>query len=365
MWTNPAVQRVTGYTVKELMAMADYPQRLGDEQDRERVGRAFRSALRGSTGNDVGLRIERKDGTVIQAEMSWQPIHDEKGVCLGHRESIRDVTEQKEAEEAVRRSEEKYRELVETMNEGMGVADEHYTFTYVNNKFCEMLGYSADEMIGHHLTEFLDEQNRQVMEGQIARRRQGEAESFDLTWTAKDGQKVYTIASPKGIFDSEGNFRGSFGVLTDITDRKLAEEALSKAEQEKEAILDSLAELVVYENRDMTILWANRAACESVGMAREQLIGRACYKFWGSGNQVCKDCPVTRAMETGQTQQHERKTADGRAWLVQGSPVRSEAGEIIGGVDIALDITDRKRAEEALRESEEKYRKLAEGRPGD
>jgi PAS domain S-box-containing protein len=99
LWTNPAAQRVTGYSIKEIMAMSDYPSSIVYEQDRDRIERAFRSALKGSTGNDVQFRIVRKDGKVIWGEISWQPIYDDSGGSLGHRESIRDITSRKEAEE--------------------------------------------------------------------------------------------------------------------------------------------------------------------------------------------------------------------------------------------------------------------------
>jgi PAS domain S-box-containing protein len=104
LWTNPAAQRVTGYNIKEIMAMSDYPGSLVYEQDRDRIERAFRSALKGSTGNDVQFRIVRKDGKVVWVEMSWQPIYDDSGGSLGHRESIRDITARKEAEEALEKA---------------------------------------------------------------------------------------------------------------------------------------------------------------------------------------------------------------------------------------------------------------------
>jgi len=104
LWTNPAAKRVTGYSIKEIMAMSDYPDSIVYEQDRNRIERAFRSALKGSTGNDVQFRIVRKDGKVIWAEMSWQPIYDDEGNSLGHRESIRDITARKEAEQALEKA---------------------------------------------------------------------------------------------------------------------------------------------------------------------------------------------------------------------------------------------------------------------
>lgn len=98
LWTNPAVQRITGYSVKEIMSMRNFPEEIVYEQDRERITRAFKSAVKGSTGNDVEFRINRKDGRIIWAAVSWQPIYDNNGTSLGHRESIRDITDRKEAQ---------------------------------------------------------------------------------------------------------------------------------------------------------------------------------------------------------------------------------------------------------------------------
>jgi PAS domain S-box-containing protein len=111
LWTNPAAKRVTGYNVKEIMAMSDYPGAVIYEQDRNRITKAFQTALRGSTGNDVEFRIVRRDGKIIWAAMSWQPIYDDKGHSLGHRESIRDITLRKEAEEALEKTKSKIKSV--------------------------------------------------------------------------------------------------------------------------------------------------------------------------------------------------------------------------------------------------------------
>jgi len=107
LWTNPAAKRLTGYDVKETMSMPDYPGAVVHEQDRARMIKAFQSALAGSIGNDVEFRIVRKDGKIIWAAMSWQPIYDDKGASLGHRESIRDITARKEAEEELEKAKRK------------------------------------------------------------------------------------------------------------------------------------------------------------------------------------------------------------------------------------------------------------------
>jgi two-component system cell cycle sensor histidine kinase/response regulator CckA len=137
-----------------------------------------------------------------------------------------------------------------------------------------------------------------------------------------------------------------------IAERKRAEVALRAAEQEKDAILGSLVEHVVYQDTKLKILWANSAACESEGLQLEEIVGRHCYEIWAKRQDVCPDCPVAKAMETGQTEEVEKWTPDGRAWYVRGHPMWDEKGNIIGTVEVTLDITKRKRAEEALKESE-------------
>lgn len=137
----------------------------------------------------------------------------------------------------------------------------------------------------------------------------------------------------------------------EISDRMMAEEALQSAKREQEVVLSSLTEHVIHEDRDMRILWANRAACESAGMSREALLGRYCYEIWPQRDTPCPDCPVILAMQTGEPHEEEKTTPDGRTWLVRGDPVREKNGEIVGGIEVTLEITERKKAEAALKEA--------------
>jgi diguanylate cyclase (GGDEF)-like protein len=129
---------------------------------------------------------------------------------------------------------------------------------------------------------------------------------------------------------------------------------------EKEQIFDSLSELVTYKDRDFRIIWANRAASESVNLSREDLIGTKCYEVWHQRSVSCDDCPVIRAMQTGQVQSGELTSPDGRCWNITGLPVRDDSGDIIGAVEIALEITWSKRAEKVLKEVHKKLDQVIE-----
>ena len=113
---------------------------------------------------------------------------------------------------------------------------------------------------------------------------------------------------------------------------KRDEEALRESEREKAIILNSLSELVTYQDRELRIKWANRAAGESVASSPEQLVGRHCYEVWQGRSEPCVGCPVVKALETSQPQQGEMTTPDGRVWLTRGYPVRDKHGDVVGAV---------------------------------
>jgi len=136
--------------------------------------------------------------------------------------------------------------------------------------------------------------------------------------------------------------------------------ALKRSEQEKANILNSMTEHVVYQDILHKVVWANKAAGESVNLPPQQLVGRYCYEIWQQRSKPCVGCPIERVFETGQPQEAEMTTPDGRSWFIRGNPIRDANGNITGGVEATLEITENKRAAEALRESEEKYRLLAD-----
>ena len=131
--------------------------------------------------------------------------------------------------------------------------------------------------------------------------------------------------------------------------RRLAAEALRKEGQEKNAVLESMAEHVVYQDRNHRVIWMNKAAADSLEAPADQFVGRPCHELWGQRDTPCPGCPVKVAMETGEPHEAERTTPDGRAWLVRGSPVKDERGRVTGAVEVTGEITGRRRAEEALR----------------
>jgi PAS domain S-box-containing protein len=242
---GPTCEAVTGYTTEEFLSDPFLWIRMVPQEDQDLVRAQASDLLAGHEPRSIEHRIRRKDGQTRWVSNSLVPNYDVEGNLLSYDGLIRDVTNRKIAEETLRESEERYRHLVETMNEGLAMADHDYVFTFINERFAEMLGYSREEMVGRHLLEFVHQDYQDFMKDQIVKRRMGLAKSYEIDWKAKDGRKVYTLISPRGFYDSEGQFIGSLGVLTDITDRKRAEEALQRAHAELELrVQERTAELI-------------------------------------------------------------------------------------------------------------------------
>lgn len=150
---------------------------------------------------------------------------------------------------------------------------------------------------------------------------------------------------------------------SEVEQRRRAEEELLVAEQEKALILNSSSELVVYHTPDLRVIWANKTAGETVGQEPQQLEGRYCYEIWHDRSKPCSRCPVVVARDSGMPHEAQIASADGREWYIRAYPVMSGNGQAIAMVEFCLEVTERVRVETALREGERRYRGLFEDSP--
>jgi len=137
--------------------------------------------------------------------------------------------ERKKNREELHESEEKYRLLIETMQEGVWVIDANARTTFANRRMAEMLGYAVEEMTGKHLFEFMDEKGRESAQKQLERRRQGTKELHDFEFVRKDGSRLCALLATAPITDERGTYLGAIAGVLDITDRKHLEKELLKA----------------------------------------------------------------------------------------------------------------------------------------
>ena len=166
----------------------------------------------------------------------------------------RELAERKETEEKLRESEQRYRRIVDTASEGIWELDEQFVTTLVNRRMAEMLGYEPKEMVGRKLHEFLFEDDQAEMSARIAARRQGLTERYEQRYRRKDSSTVWMYVSATSMFDAEHRFIGSFAMLTDITERKRAEEEVRNTAAQWQATFDAVQDLVLLLDKDFRYL---------------------------------------------------------------------------------------------------------------
>jgi len=140
------------------------------------------------------------------------------------------ITKSKEAEGRLLESEEKYRNIVETANEGIIITNNKNRITYVNKKFADMLRYTIEEVNGSSILSFISEEYKPNVKNNLKQRKTGKNGSYELKLISKDGSPIWTLLNAKPLFDEEGKYVGAMSMLTDITKRKEAEEAMALIE---------------------------------------------------------------------------------------------------------------------------------------
>jgi PAS domain S-box-containing protein len=224
---NRGAEHVYGYLAEEVLGKPISilePSTLTGE-----ARRLDRLIKRGEEIHNYETSRLRKDGTIINVSMTLSPIFDASGKLTAISAIARDITETKTAEEKLRESEEKYRNIVETSNEGIYLVDDEAKIIYVN-RIMETSGYTLEELIGRPIWDFISEESKPVARRSFEKRRQGIDDSYELRLIRKDGSFIWGLVSAKSLFDKEGKFIGYLGMLIDITERKKAEEALASIE---------------------------------------------------------------------------------------------------------------------------------------
>lgn len=172
--------------------------------------------------------VERPNGNRLNVLINPVPYKDSSGKVIGIVNMGIDITETKKAEKILRESEKKYRQIVETAQEGIWVIDEDNKTTFVNNKLCEILGYTQDEMMGKDIYFFMDEAGKQKAFLLMQKKKKGYTDQIEFKYISKCRKEVWTHISSNPLFNETGIYKGSLAMVTDITERRNTDEKLKK-----------------------------------------------------------------------------------------------------------------------------------------
>ena len=233
-YVSPSVEKMKGFTVEESLAQsveemltpASYAallQRFGEEMALEATGTA-------DPDRKVSFETEEycRDGSTIHVENLVTFLRDEQGRPVGMLGVSRDITSRKRAEAALLESEEKYRNLVENLSEILYILDDQARVTYISPNIESIGGYTPAEVIGKRFIDFVHPDDREERPGQFERVLAGSTEPSEYRFIARDGRVVWVRTAGRPV-TREGRITGVHGALTDITDRKQAEETLQVA----------------------------------------------------------------------------------------------------------------------------------------
>jgi len=351
---NAAAEAMYGYSAQEFARLTDLD--LSAEPELTRVKTT--DAVPGETIT-VPLRWHRrKDGGVFPVEITGR-LFELQG-RLVRIAAVRDVSERVAAEEALRHSEEQYRTIVETAAEGILLGTPEGRFTFVNQRMADMLGYTAEELLGKAGPDFTYHGAEPAVLEARAGLRAGEVVSGEWKARRRDGSLLWTRYNASPICDERGRYVANLAMHTDITESKRAEAALRESEERLRHHLENTPLAVVEWDAGFVVTrWAG-AAEAMFGWSAAETVGRPIMEL---GLILPEDIPVvestmaklTDGKNPGFVGSNRNVTKDGRViectWF--NSVLMDEHNRMTSVMSLVQDNTDRKRTETALRESEE------------
>ncbi|MBU7017773.1 MAG: PAS domain S-box protein [Theionarchaea archaeon] len=360
---NPTIVKMFGYETKEEFLETRVADLYQNAEDREKFNSKI---LQDGFVRFEELLLKKKDGTPFIGSVSAVAVENEQGITYDG--IIEDITEKKEAEEALRKSEEKYRTIVTSIEDGYFEVDIAGNFTFFNDSLCRIFKTPRDELMNSKSKQYMDKDiYKTVFETFNAVYRTGEpARAFDWEINRKDGTKRIIEASISLITDSQGSPTGFRGIVRDITDRKEAEKALQKRAEEFRLIFENAKDAIFWADPETGyIIKCNRAAEDLLEKKREDIIGHHQTEIHPPEEADFYSNLFTSCA-------HGKGSVDEEGEIVTASkankPVHLTASVTVVGEKpivqgIFRDITERKQAEKELKESEERYRSLIEFAP--
>ena len=358
---SPSTARMLGYEVSELIDK--HITELLDPDSVKVFRKKFPQLLSGKPAS-AEIRLIRKDGTKLNILRAAQPILDDTDRVEAVLALNVDITERVQAEEALRESEEKYRNLVERANDGVIIVQEGILI-FVNSRMSEMIGYSADKMINSNFLDFVSLDDRPKIMDIYTRRTQGEdvPSVYEMAVSHRDGSELL-VEINSGIISFQGK-PATLSLVRDITDRKRVEEALRESEERYRSIYNRVEDVIYETDYYGRLIGISPSIEKQGGYQPEELIGHNVMDFYAYPDEYAAQESAMEVEGTVNDFEIHLKKKNGELIIVSvtahivfdadGQPVKTEG--------ILRDITERVQAEELLKESESRATALLEAIP--
>jgi len=362
MFCNDYLCKILGYSREELLGTNN--RRYMDPGSAKHVFETFNHVYHGGEpSKSLNWQLIRKDGSTRTVEISVSLLRSANGEPVGFRGLLRDVTEKRLADEALRESEEKYRQLVDHAPAGIYEVDYiQRKFVTVNDVMCEYTGYTKEELLGNMSPfDVLTDESKALFMERMTKVFAGEKVPQDVEYTikTKDGRNIWVILNTKFVYDN-GFPKGAKVVVHNITERKLADESLRKSEERYRFLVNNSSD-AIFLSRDGRILFPNPKTLEILGYSQEEM-GELTYKQLLHPDDLALIQELDQRRREGKetrgtyTLRVRTRTGDELWAQINSVPIVWEGK--LAALNFARDITSQKRAEEDLRQSLEKLRKI-------
>ncbi len=365
---NKALADIFGYlSVEELLSVNHATELYLSPEDRKRF---ILQIERETILRNIEVQCKKKDGKIVIVLENAYAVRDENGQTLFYEGTLTDITELKNIEKALRESERKYRVLVERMNEGVLQVDNNDMIQFVNNRYCELVGYSREELIGQCANTLLhNEEGRAIVKQKNLMRKAGISDKYEIPLQKKSGEIITVLISGSPVYDDDGNTIGSIGIHLDITEQKRIDEELSKQKAFLRQVIDLDPNFIFAKDREGRFTLVNKAVADAYGTTVENLLGKTDADFNPSLKEVKHfrnhDLEVIELLREKFVPEEVITDSKGMTRWLQTikRPLLAPDGKAYQVLGVSTDITLRKKAEEAFKESELRFRKIFQEGP--
>jgi len=307
-----------------------------------------------------------KEGNARNVEVHGYPIFDSDGNVVQMIEYCLDITERKEVERKIKKTSEEWKETFDAITDFVFILDKDHRFVRVNRATCDLLNKEPEDLIGKRCFEVLHGTNKPIenypCEKMLVTKKTETIETHDPVL-----DKTFLInVSP--LLDDKDEYIGCVHIARDITERKKTEEKIRESAERLRAILASSPDSVTVTDLHGNITECNQATVDMHGFSsKEELIGKSGFEFIAKKDRQRAMEDLKKILEQGSVKniQYTCVTKDGRGFLAEfsASVIKDPSGNLTGFVAITKNISERKKTEKALKESEEKYKNIFELAP--
>ncbi|MEW6266115.1 MAG: PAS domain S-box protein [Thermodesulfobacteriota bacterium] len=378
LFWNQAAEKLFGITKDEALGM-DFHEMAVPAEDREKIRSGFKRFAETGQGVVFGTVIESnaldRQGRSFPVEVSISSFQvDKEWFAVG---TVRDITERKQAEEAVNKSERRLKSILETAAEGFQLIDNKGKILEMNSAMRQIYGREQNELVGKSLFDLVNDDNKKIFAEQLEARAKGINSAYEMTLTRPDGSQVACFFNPTPLYDDEGNMIGSFAMVTDITQRRQAEDMHKESEERYRLISENSGDVIwLLDMKSSRFKYVSPSVKQLLGYSPDEVMSQTMEEIMTADSYRMVTEGMTQRLKLVAEGDHSVRNQIHRIDQIHrnGTIIPTEVvttlmtdqhGKVTAILGVSRDITERAKVEEELKQyvhDLERFNKLVIGR---